>query len=68
MFLNFIYRPDDASIRVWKKEVVSAFELFTTISAGSMYISNDEVLQICQRWLDDKGLLDVEYKVLVDLH
>lgn len=69
MLYKFIYRAM-CGINVWKSG-----ELLTTISCGEniskstdVFSAHQYILSLCQKWLDEKELYDVEYKVFVELH
>lgn len=69
MLYKFIYR-DECGINVWKSG-----QLLTTISCGedipkntSVLISYAYILSLCENWLNEKELFDVEYKVFVEIH
>ena len=60
---EFKFRVGWYNISIYKNDVKKYENVGCNADA-----TNKEVLEICQKWLDDSDLTDVEYNVTVRLH
>jgi len=60
--IKFIFKKEYDTIEIFINDMkIDDFNI-------SSCCSEDEILKVCQKWLDDREINDIEYKIYIEIH